>query len=80
MKALLKNTKLLLVFITSLYIYLYMEFSVRVNNTIIMLAESSSSKALGVYIAIHIAKCAAFLFSLISLIFLIKLIVVKKEN
>ncbi|WP_405565364.1 hypothetical protein [Polaribacter sp. Asnod6-C07] len=57
-----------------------MEFSVRINNTITMLAESSSNRAIGVYVAINIAKFAAFLFSLISLIFLIKLIVEKKKN
>lgn len=80
MKALLKNTKLLLVFITSLYIYLYMEFSENIKNLLNLLIKSNNSYAFGYYLLIQIAKFAAFLFSLISLIFLIKLIVVKKKN
>lgn len=80
MKALLKNTKLLLVFITSLFIYLYMEFSENIKNLLNLLVKSNNSYTFGYYLLIQIAKFAAFLFSLISLIFLIKLIVVKKKN
>ncbi len=78
MKAVIKNSRLLLIFLGSLGLFLFMEFSERVNNTIISLAESSSSRAFGVYIVIHIFKYAALLFCIISFLLLFKVIFLKK--
>ncbi len=79
-KIALKNFRILLISIFLGAIYLFMEFSKRVNNTITLLAESNSSKGLGVLIVLHIVKYAALIFCIVALIIFTKVIFIKKNN
>ena len=73
-----KNIRLLLISISSGYIFYYMEFSERINNTINLLARSNSSRAFGLCILINVGKFAALIFSILTLIIFLKVIFYKK--
>lgn len=79
-KIALKNFKILIISIFSGAIYLFMEFSERVNNTIILLVESNSSKGLGVLILLNILKFAALIFCIVALIIFLKVMLYNKKN
>lgn len=73
-----KNIRILLIGISSGYIFYYMEFSERVNDTLDLLVKSNSSKAFGLYILINIGKFAALIFSILALIIFLKVIINKE--
>ena len=73
-----KNIRILLIGISSGYIFYYMEFSERVNDTLDLLVKSNSSKAFVLYILINIGKFAALIFSILALIIFLKVIFYKK--
>ena len=74
-----KNIRLLFISITSLYIFLYMEFSQRINNVITLLTESNSGSVFGIYIFIIIIKFLMLCFALLSMAFYIKTIFKRDE-
>jgi len=75
-----KNIRLLFISITSLYIFLYMEFSQRINNVITLLTESNSGSVFGIYIFIIIIKFLMLCFALLSMAFYIKTIFKRDES
>jgi len=75
-----KNIRLLFISITSLYIFLYMEFSQRINNVITLLTESNSGSVFEIYIFIIIIKFLMLCFALLSMAFYIKTIFKRDES
>ncbi|WP_334055739.1 hypothetical protein [Polaribacter sp. P097] len=75
-----KNFRLLVISISAGSVFSYMEFSQRVNDTVALLADSNSSKGLGFYITIHIAKYVALIFSLVAFTIFLKVIFKKDKN
>ena len=75
-----KNIRLLFISITSLYIFLYMEFSQRINNVITLLTESNSGSVFGIYIFIIIIKFLMLCFALLSMVLYIKTIFKRDES
>ncbi|WP_430928429.1 hypothetical protein [Polaribacter marinivivus] len=75
-----KNIRLLFISITSLYIFLYMEFSQRINNVITLLTESNSGSVFGIYIFIIIIKFLMLCFALLSMALYIKTIFKRDES
>ena len=75
-----KNIRLLFISITSLYIFLYMEFSQRINNVITLLTESNSRSVFGIYIFIIIIKFLMLCFALLSMALYIKTIFKRDES
>lgn len=75
-----KNIRLLFISITSLYIFLYMEFSQRINNVITLLTESNSGSVFEIYIFIIIIKFLMLCFALLSMALYIKTIFKRDES
>lgn len=75
-----KNIRLLFISITSLYIFLYMEFSQRINNVITLLTESNSGSVFGIYIFIIIIKFLMLCFAFLSMALYIKTIFKRDES
>jgi len=75
-----KDIRLLFISISSLYIFLYMEFSERIYNVITLLTESNSGSGFGIYIFIIIIKFLMLCFALLSMVLYIKTIFKRDES
>jgi|KNS10NT17metaT_FD_contig_21_3692773_length_797_multi_5_in_0_out_0_1 hypothetical protein len=78
-KEVIKNYKLLLISISSGYIYGYLEFSEKTNSALNLIANSTSNKGFAIYVFINIGKFVSIVFCVISLTIFLRIIFTKNN-